>query len=77
MFWLRNKKMIINYPLLSGGLRAENNQKYDYIPFLMSKHVGLLVTGLDIKKIESKIFLPVSFNICFGAQKNRLNETVL
>ena len=23
------------------------------------------------------IFLPISFNICFGAQKNRLIETVL
>ena len=25
----------------------------------------------------SHIFLPISFNICFGAQKNRLIETVL
>ena len=38
-------------------------------------------TGLDKqKKIQHKIvniFLPISFNICLGAQKNRLIETVL
>ena len=37
--------------------------------------------GQDINKIfEHKIiniFLPISFNICFGAQKNRVIETVL
>ena len=32
------------------------------------------------KKIQRtilNIFLPIIFSICFGAQKNRLNETVL
>ena len=37
-------------------------------------------TGLDNKIFERRIvniFLPITFNICLGAQKNRLIETVL
>ena len=37
-------------------------------------------TGLDIIIFECQIvnfLLPISFNICFGAQKNCLIETVL
>ena len=41
---------------------------------------GLMVIDLENKNFELKtlnIFLPISFYICFGAQKNRLIETVL
>ena len=36
----------------------------------------VLVNKIFEHKIE-KIFLPIHFNICFGAQKNRLIEMVL
>ena len=39
-----------------------------------------MVTGLDKQHFHRKdvtIFLPISFNICLGAQKNHLIETVL
>ena len=39
-----------------------------------------MTIGSDKKKSSIKIeitFLFISFNICYGAQKNRLNETVL
>ena len=41
----------------------------------------ITVTCLDIKQIflhkTVNLFLPISFNICLGAQQNRLIETVL
>ena len=40
-----------------------------------------ILTGLDIyinyQRKKVNIFLPISFNICLAAQKNRLIETVL
>ena len=41
---------------------------------------GCESTGLDKQFFQRKIvniFLPINFNICLGAQKNRLIETVL
>ena len=48
--------------------------------YLYKKQLNSENTGLDKQKFQRKIvniFLPINFNICFGAQKNRLIETVL
>ena len=40
----------------------------------------LLIMGLDkhhFERIIVNIFLPINFNLCLGAQKNRLIETLL
>ena len=38
--------------------------------------IRVMINTVFERKIVN-IFLPISFNICFGAQKNRLIETVL
>ena len=46
---------------------------------IFMKYISLH-TGLDKQKMSAlncEYFLPINFNICLGAQKNRLIETVL
>ena len=72
MYYSKNSDLKISLLLVNIIVNTECQQRQN--------NAAGLYPGLDKQKIQCKIeniFIPIVFFKCFGAQKNRLIETVL